>query len=320
MKRRIFIGSSTEGINQASQVCQVLSKLEATEGVMWTTVFEPGFLTFDALESMLQSCCAAVLIATPDDVSKIRGKRVRTPRSNIMLEFGLVAGRLGLHSTALCQYGGAELPSDLKGLTVISMDPSDTANGQTDIDAFRQHAEEKLRIWSAGLLATAPMVPRTEMVHGYTGIWEFSLQLHKWRNLPISSPSFADINGVLNLFLSANGQVGRGVTQGRIFFKLIENGQSYQGEYRSSHTITNALCHTDGSLEFTGEAFVLQKVNSTGSVPPELTGLDFAPEPWMSRWQLRPTQDPRTLEGTVRTDGALLTEGTVRAVKSPGFM
>jgi hypothetical protein len=96
-----------------------------------------------------------------------------------MLEFGLVAGRLGLHSTALCQYEGAELPSDLKGLTVISMYPSDTANGQTDIDAFRQHGEGKLRIWSAGLLATAVMVPRTEMVHGHTGIWKFSLQLHR---------------------------------------------------------------------------------------------------------------------------------------------
>jgi predicted nucleotide-binding protein len=49
---------------------------------------------------MLMECCAAVFVATPDDDATIREKHVRMPRANVMLEFGLVAGRLGRHNIA----------------------------------------------------------------------------------------------------------------------------------------------------------------------------------------------------------------------------
>jgi predicted nucleotide-binding protein len=316
MKRRIFVGSSTEGISQAHQICELLSKLENTECVLWKTVFEPGFLTFEALESMLLECNAAVFIVTADDEAIIRGKAVKIPRANIMLEFGLVAGRIGRRNIALCVYGDARLPSDLKGLTVISMGQCDTSSDQRNIQLASQEGEEKLRSWSAGLLATANMVPRTEIVHGYTGRWDFNLNLNKWRGLVISKPSFANVKGSFDLFLPASGRVGRGFTHARIFFKLITDKGVHEGEYRSSHAITSALCHTDGSLEFTSEAFVLQKVALSGAAPPELSGIDFAPEPWSSRWRLAPSSEPRTLKGTVGTEEVSLTEGTVKAVKN----
>ena len=35
--------------------------------MVWTDIFEPGFLTFEALEVMLRECCAAVFVVSPDD-------------------------------------------------------------------------------------------------------------------------------------------------------------------------------------------------------------------------------------------------------------
>jgi hypothetical protein len=319
MKRRIFVGSSTEGISKAHQICEFLSKQDNIECVLWTKVFKPGFLTFEALESMLLQCNAAVFIATPDDEAMIRGKAVRIARANISLEFGLVAGRMGRPNIVLCVYGDAKLPSDLNGLTVICMGQCDTSSDQRNIHLASREGEEKLSSWSAGLLATANGVPRTAIVHGYTGRWDFNLSLHKWRGLVISKPSFANVKGSFDLFLPPSGQVGRGLTHGRIFFKLISDKGVHEGEYRSSHAITSALCHTDGSLEFTTEAFVLQKATLSGAAPPELTGIDFAPEPWSSHWRLAPSSQPRTLKGTVGTEDTSITEGTVKAVKHSEF-
>jgi predicted nucleotide-binding protein len=82
----------------------LLSHEQDTRSVEWTEVFQPGYLTFEALEAMLLRCCGAVFVATPDNQSVIRGEKVSSPRANIMLEFGLVAGRMGRHNIALCQY------------------------------------------------------------------------------------------------------------------------------------------------------------------------------------------------------------------------
>ena len=122
MGHPIFVGSSTEGLDKARQICDLFSRDGDAKAILWTEIFEPGFLTLEALEEMLRRCCSAVFVVNPDDQMEIRGKTVRTPRANVMLEFGLVAGRFGHHSVAVCQYGGAELPPDLQGLTVICME------------------------------------------------------------------------------------------------------------------------------------------------------------------------------------------------------
>src|SRR6266536_280653 len=99
MKRRIFVGSSSEGLDKARHICELVSMTDDVEGRLWTDIFEPCFMTFEALEYMLQQCCAAVFIASADDEMKIRDKTVECPRANIMLEFDLVAGRLGRHGS-----------------------------------------------------------------------------------------------------------------------------------------------------------------------------------------------------------------------------
>jgi predicted nucleotide-binding protein len=125
MDRTIFIGSSTEGLERAKCVQGILDKLSQADckirSVLWPDIFTPGSLTFEALEEMLMDCCAAVFVITPDVRALSRNTEELLPRANIMLEFGLVAGRLGRHNIALCSWDVTELPSDLAGLSVIHM-------------------------------------------------------------------------------------------------------------------------------------------------------------------------------------------------------
>jgi hypothetical protein len=319
MRRRIFVGSSNEALDVARHVGEVLATGDDVKVDLWTEIFEPGYLTFEALEIMLHQCCAAVFVASPDDEMKIRDKMVKCPRANIMLEFGLVAGRLGRHSVAVCQYGGAELPSDLAGLTVIRMDPPE---GEPDPEQYRRLAEQRLRLWSSRLLTTADGISRTDTLHGYTGRWDIDISLQKWRDYPVAAPGFVQVKGHLDLYIPANGQVGRGLAHGRLQFKLPEGGPGkglYHGEYRTAHDVIDAVCQKDGSLELTTEAFALQRMQSIGTPPPELAEIDLLPEPWSARWKLSPSVGGRTLEGVLRTEGSIVSEGIVKATQHSGY-
>src|SRR5258708_7642933 len=98
MQREIFIGSSSEALDHAHHVADVLSEQGDVKCMVWTEVFEVGYLTFETLEAVLLRCCGAVFVASPDDPTTIRQRSVRAPRANIMLEFGLMAGRMGRHN------------------------------------------------------------------------------------------------------------------------------------------------------------------------------------------------------------------------------
>jgi hypothetical protein len=313
MRRQIFVGSSTEGLDQARAVCGILRDPE-TECVLWTSVFEPGFVTLEALEKMLLECCAAVFVITPDDETMIRNRSVKTPRANVMLEFGLVAGRLGRHNIALCQYPQAELPSDLTGLTVIPM-----AGGGA---SSSQNAEEKLRAWKSLLLATARNVARTYVVHGYTGRWRFDVTLTRWRGAAIDEGSYAVVNGLVDLLVAPGGDSGRGCAHGNLTFELQERTAErghYQGEFQICHRIDGASCELDGGLQLTSSIWALHKRTASGQAWPELMGLDGPPERFQFRWQLKPTADSRTLQGTFAMEeaGPPPTEGSVTITKEP---
>jgi len=315
MTRQIFIGSSTESLKEAEAVRTLLESFPDTKCVLWNTLFEPGSLTFEVLEQMLTRCSAAVFIATPDDQSVIRGRKIMTPRSNVVLEFGLVAGRLGRHRIALCQYGDAELPPDLRGLTVVEMG----SRGSTDIS---QCTSDNLRIWTARLSATAEGISRTQLVHGYTGNWEFALDLTTWRDMTIVRPDYAYVKGSLQIFIPVDGHVGGGLAHGRLFFKVASKDgpitPKYSGEYHTAHKITSAVCRQDGSLELQTEVFVQHKITSDGTAPPQLDEMASFP-PWSSTWLLNPTIKAGTLDGDVTTEAAGNSRGRATITRADEF-
>jgi predicted nucleotide-binding protein len=156
VKRTIFIGSSHEGIPEAKLVCEALKASSASlDPKVWTTFFEPGSLTFEALEEMLMECCAAVFVVRGDDVvhHNASNDTKQMPRGNVLLEFGLVAGRFGRHNVALCRFDKAELPSDLAGMTVIDMHREiANSDGQPPVySAFNDEVVTKLDQWTSHL-------------------------------------------------------------------------------------------------------------------------------------------------------------------------
>jgi hypothetical protein len=317
--RQIFVGSSVEGVKHAEEVVDLLKRQCAdVTPVIWREIFEPGYLTFEALEAMLHHCCAAVFVASPDDDGTIRGRAVKVPRANVMLEFGLVAGRLGRHNISVCRYGGAELPSDLKGLTVIRMEPEpDPPMLGADAAKFKKAAEEELCKWATGLIGTAEECARTEVVHGYTGRWHFEASLEKWRGIQVQEPDYAVEQGSFDLFVEASGQCGNGFSHARLTFGFEPHqGNSHRcyGEYHVSHEITSVCCKSHGGLSFTSRHFALHKLTASHDLRSELVGLKEPPEPWLYQWELRPTNKPLSFEGSLEARSGWTT-GKVTATK-----
>jgi hypothetical protein len=121
---RLFIGSSVEGSDVAHHLQEVLESRRVCEVEVWDTdVFEPGGYALDSLLDVAARSDFAVLVASPDDVTTIRGDTTPSVRDNIVLEFGLFVGALGRQRTYLLATGEARLPTDALGLTRLPYRP-----------------------------------------------------------------------------------------------------------------------------------------------------------------------------------------------------
>ena len=133
---RLFIGSSSEGLDVAHNLQAVLEERSVCEVEVWDQgVFAPGDF---ALESLLIAASRndfAVLVASPDDVTMSRGDTGASVRDNIVLEFGLFLGALGRGRAYLMATGAAKLPTDTLGLTRLPYRPRDDGNLRAAVNA-----------------------------------------------------------------------------------------------------------------------------------------------------------------------------------------
>lgn len=118
---RVFIGSSAEGREVALNLQDQLEKHGGCEVDLWEHVFDPSGYALPSLLAAAAKVDFAVLIATPDDTTISRGVATESVRDNIILEFGLFVGVLGLDRTYLLPTGDdVKLPSDVFGLTRLN--------------------------------------------------------------------------------------------------------------------------------------------------------------------------------------------------------
>lgn len=122
MNRKLFIGSSTEGLEVAEKL---KAKLETELGEFlsverWNDggVFSLNKGTLDSLMAAARRYDYGVLVATKDDVAKIRDAEHFVPRDNVMLEMGMFLGSLGLTRAFLLVEEHNKLPTDYNGVTV----------------------------------------------------------------------------------------------------------------------------------------------------------------------------------------------------------
>jgi hypothetical protein len=125
-KPRIFIGSSTEGLNVAYAVQQ---NLEHTfEVTVWNQdVFNLSLPVITSLINSLSNFDAAIFVFSSDDITNIRGNDYSTIRDNVIFETGLFIGRIGINRVFFLKPrnpNNLHLPSDLLGVAVGEYDPN----------------------------------------------------------------------------------------------------------------------------------------------------------------------------------------------------
>lgn len=162
-KPTVFIGSSKEGLNVASFF---QSKLNNTCKVsLWTDIFELSKSNLDNLVSQISFFDYAILIATGDDVSESRDKKMKSPRDNVIFEYGLFTGGLGASRTFLVMEEKTKLPTDLQGITlpyILSPDEKGYEDSlQDSLSKIIGHIQSKEKTYNLGFL------PSTALAYGY---------------------------------------------------------------------------------------------------------------------------------------------------------
>jgi|GEM_PF-1649318 len=150
-RRRIFIGSSTEGLTVARKLQTSLSEQYAV--TIWNqgTVFGLGSHTLEALESAVDDYDFAVFVFTPDDALLSRGETKPVARDNVVFELGLFGGRLGRERAFIVTpRRTVVLPTDLAGIVTATYD-SDNANLAAAIEPACEKIRDAIELANKGM-------------------------------------------------------------------------------------------------------------------------------------------------------------------------
>ena len=135
MKRRLFIGSSSEHID----ICKLIKKqIDAMcrdwlDVEIWNNggVFELNRGTLEVLARAAKEFDYGVFVAAPDDKLISRGMEKTVTRDNVIFEAGLFIGGLGINRTFIVS--NVSLPSDFNGSTVINYEGSEPKQEGLDL-------------------------------------------------------------------------------------------------------------------------------------------------------------------------------------------
>src|SRR5262249_42198824 len=261
--KEIFIGSSKEGLEQATQVAAVISEAPDVKPLLWTEYFKPGEITFLGIENIASRVAGAVFLATPDDDSVIRERRIKTPRGNVLFEYGYLSATLTRSRVALCHYTGAELPSDFGGVTYISMGLLEPNKPLTD------QAKARLKSWATDLPTIQAGFSPTCQMHGYSGRWQVEATYEVYRHIKLKDPDYAVFNGNVMLQIPADGNSGFGWGYGNL---QIQVGDCY-AEFDASDRIVDAKVFSDGSMKIRNAIQSRQCIKLEGD-PPQRDGFE----------------------------------------------
>ncbi len=127
-KRKIFIGSSTEGIDIARKIKAAL-KYDAHVDTWADGLFDrPGQAYIEVLENMLSVYEFGIFVFTPDDKIFSRGKISQMPRDNVIFEYGMFLGKHTRKKAFFIVPRGVDIKimTDVLGITSLDYDPTNT--------------------------------------------------------------------------------------------------------------------------------------------------------------------------------------------------
>ena len=286
--KEIFVGSSKEGLEQAMQVVAALSEAKDVKPLLWTEYFKLGDITFMGIENIARRVAGAVFLATPDDDSVIREERVRTPRANVLFEYGYLAAMLTRSRVALCLYTGVELPSDFAGLTYVPMGTFEPTKSLT------HQASVKLKTWATELPAIQVGFAPTCQMHGYSGLWHTETVYQTWRRIQFKDPDYAAVSGKMILQIPPNGDGGTGCFFGNL---QVQIGSCY-AEFEICDRVIDVKVFGDGSMKIRNAMQSRQRIRLEGD-PPQRDGFepDFRGAREIDMFFHCPPDEPGVLRG-----------------------
>ncbi len=161
MKPRIFIGSSSEGIKIAERVKVFFD--DDFECFLWNDgVFKHNHGILETLLTSASLFDFGLMVVTKDDLSDVRGKLEFTPRDNVLFEYGLFLGRVGLDRAYMICEKGVKIPTDLKGINLaffntkksISKDRTTYATNslEKELQKLKATMDEQCKLGYLGLM------------------------------------------------------------------------------------------------------------------------------------------------------------------------
>lgn len=147
MTPRIFLGSVTEAEHIDNDVRSILTSLGA-QVLGWRELFKPGDFFLEALMGLGGAVDGALLVVTPDDLTRYRGTKRKSPRDNILLELGMLLSHFGKRRTGIVHVKSsteaAALPSDLSGVTTLVFQVDKPDQNEQQLSVWLQGVNEEL--------------------------------------------------------------------------------------------------------------------------------------------------------------------------------
>lgn len=125
-KIKIFIGSSTEGLQIARKIKSGL-KHDAHVDTWADGLFdEPGRAYIEVLEDILTNYEYGIFVFNPDDKIFSRGQRLSIPRDNVIFEYGMFLGKHTRRKAFFIVPRGMDIKimTDMLGITCLDYDPT----------------------------------------------------------------------------------------------------------------------------------------------------------------------------------------------------
>ena len=159
MKPRIFIGSSAEGLIVAQRIRTFFE--QDYDCYIWND----GIFQFNEsfLETLLKSASLfdfGFMVFAADDISKIRNQEYNTARDNVLFEYGLFLGRVGIDRAYIIKEDSVKIPSDILGITLLSYTTTYNQEGikipnqdlEMQLTNLKKKIDEKVALGHLGLL------------------------------------------------------------------------------------------------------------------------------------------------------------------------
>lgn len=181
----LFIASSTEGLAVAHALQELLHY--DMDPTAWSQgLFQPTASLLQKLVREAPQYDLAVFVFVPDDDLVLRQQQYRAVRDNVVFEYGLFVGTLGLERCFLLtpfDVPDLRLPTDLLGAIPMTFNASRTDNNL--VAALGPAANQLRRVWQE--LTTAPAAGKVTNHSLETAEERLRRFIHTWEAEPLRS-------------------------------------------------------------------------------------------------------------------------------------